>query len=477
MGTADKSDILLQSSDQNTADGILHWLQFSMLNRTLKAAFPKGLRGRAILIFLFPVIMIQLVIAGVIVQRHHDRVTRQMVANVEPEIRLVLSRINSAANINEAMDLITPVTVPGRLQVVILDNNEGTTNDRRLFYDLSGAVIIDAIRQAIPSIKSVDLFADDGDRVIILAKTTLGDVSIGLLRSSVAPSNPHQLLFLMLISGIFWTAIAFAFLRNQLKPIIRLAHASRAFGRGKHIELSPAGATEVREATRAFIDMRKRIESHLEQRTQMLSSISHDLKTPLARLRVGLELLPQSPETTELIADVHHMTLMVQEFIEFSQHQRLESITEIDVLKLTDEICRDSHIPGKELSLIIDKSVKSGATVNIRPVSTRRALQNLIQNAFDHADQVRLTVNISRETLNLIVEDCGPGIPVESRELALRPFTRLDTARNLSQSSGVGLGLAIAEDITIRQGGKLELGESKSLGGLRVTVSLPALGE
>ena len=441
--------------------------------RNLKALLPKGLRGRTVLILLFPVITIQVVVASVFIQRHHEEVTRQMVGNIEPRIRLVLSRISSAADIPEALELITPITVPGNLGVSISPESDGPEEDQKMFYDFSGRVVIDTIRNAIPSVKSVDLLFADGNVVVIRAGTTLGEANIQLPRSSVSPSNPHQLLVLMVVTAAFLTVIAYAFLRNQVRPIIRLANASKAFGRGEHLELNPAGATEVREATKAFLDMRARIDSYIEQRTQMLSSISHDLKTPLARLRVGLELLGPSKETDELIDDVNHMNLMVQEFVEYSQHQKLESVVSVNVVALTEDICRDAHIPGRTLSLVMAPQVRQGFSVDVRPVSMRRAIQNLVQNAFDHANSVRLTVTVLENMLCFVVEDDGPGIPAESRLIALRPFMRLDSARNLSHSSGVGLGLAIAEDIATSHGGSLKLDESAELGGLMATISLP----
>ncbi len=443
------------------------------LSKTLKAFFPKGIRSRTILILLFPVVITQLVIAGVFVQRHHDRVTRQMVANIEPHIRLVLSQIDSARDIEEAFDLIAPLTVPGSLNVSISRESGGPEFDQRKFYDFSGVIVTDAIKKTIPGVKTVDLLQQDGNQAIIRASTALGEAQIFVSRSKVSPPNPHQLLVLMVVTGILLTATAYIFLRNQIRPIIRLANASKAFGKGEHIELAPAGATEVREATKAFLDMRKRIENHLEQRTQMLSSISHDLKTPLARLRVGLELLGPSRETDDLIADVNHMSLMVQEFVEYSQNQKRESVVETAADSLVEDIRRDAQIAGKILSLAVDQTAHSGISVKIRPVSTRRAIQNLVQNAFNHAGSARLTVRVSGNMLCFIIEDDGPGIPEESREIALRPFTRLDSARNLSPASGVGLGLTIAEDIAAGQGGTLELGDSAELGGLKATISLP----
>ena len=437
----------------------------------LKSFLPRGLRGRAVLILLFPVIMVQLVVAAVFIQKHHDLVTRQMVHNVEPHVRLVLSRINSAADIEDAIERITPITVPGNLQVTI--GPEHAVEDRRLFYDFSGKIVTDTVKAAIPSVTAVDLLSGGGSYVTIRADTTLGNTDIVLSRRAVSPSNPHQLLILMIVTGIILTAIASAFLRNQLKPIIRLAAASKAFDKGQRIELTVSGATEVREATRAFLDMRDRIESHIEQRTQMLSSISHDLKTPLARLRVGLELLEKSPDTDELIADVNHMAKMLREFVEFSKYAKLEESQVISASALAHDICRDARLPGRSLSLVMDDAVQSGKAVNLRPVTTRRAVQNLVQNAFHHASTTRLSVTLQSGMLSFIVEDDGIGIPENQRQLALRPFGRLDSSRNLNNLEGVGLGLAIAEDISNSQGGSLTLDTSADMGGLKATISLP----
>ncbi len=429
------------------------------------------------MILLFPVIMIQIMVISVFIQRHHDRVTRQMVGNIEPHIRLVLSQISSATNIDEAAKLITPIIVTNKFAVSIETEVEGTDKDKKVFYDLSGRIVIDEIKKSIPSVRSIDLLHQGGHTVLIRAGTTLGEAQIVLPRSSVSPANPHQLLVLMVIVGFFLTLIAYAFLRNQLRPIIRLANASKALGRGEHFELFPSGATEVREATRAFLNMRERIETHIEQRTQMLSNISHDLKTPLARLRVGLELLGPSKETDELIDDVNHMNQMVQEFVEYSQYQKLESVVSVDAFRLAEDICRDAHIPGRTFSTDIDSQLLKNVSINVRPMSIRRAIQNLVQNAFGHARKVHVTVTIRQNRLCFIVEDDGPGIPAESRSLVVRPFTRLDTARNLSHSGGVGLGLAIVEDIAASHGGSLVLDASADLGGLMAMVSLPLSSE
>ena len=440
----------------------------------LKSIVPKGLRGRAILILLFPVIMIQLVFAAIIIQRHFDRVTRQMVANVEPHVRLVLSRISSAQNIAEAMDRITPITVPVNMMVSIVDEHATELPDQRLFIDFSGRIVIDSLRAAIPSIVSINLLKEDGSRVEIRASTPHGDALILLNRRNLSPSNPHQLLVLMLFAGFVMTLIAYLFLKNQLRPIIRLARASKAFGQGRHLELSVSGATEVREATAAFLDMRKSIETHMEQRTQMLSNIGHDLRTPLTRLRIGLETFAATPQTKMLISDVRNMTFMVNELLEFTRDASTEEFELISAVELAETLTTRASTAGQDISLAKSDGIARNVLLNARPVAVTRALENLIGNAGSYAASCRLTVEFKGSNVRFIVEDNGSGIPADRRAEAMRPFTRLDPARNLDKGSGVGLGLTIARDVAVGHGGSLELSSSKSLGGLKAVLTLPA---
>ncbi len=442
------------------------------MSARLKAIFPKGLRGRAILILLFPVIMLQLIVAATIIQRHFDRVTRQMVANVEPHVRLVLSRISSASDIDDAMNRVTPITVPVNMKVVIDASPERSDADRRGVFDLSGKVVIEELRSAIPSISSINLLEDDSS-LEVRATTPHGTAVITLQRGVVSPSNPHQLLVLMAFAGIVMTLIAYAFLRNQLRPIIRLADASKAFGQGQHLAIHEAGATEVREATRAFIDMRDRIEEHLEQRAELLTNIGHDLRTPLTRIRIGLEMLDDTPETNALISDVKNMTFMIRELLDFTRDTIAEKPELISPLELLEELVEKSTYAGQEISLVNRTRPTRRLQVLARPTAMIRAVENLVGNADNYAGECRLTLNSAPGILRIIVEDDGPGIPAEDRDRALRAFSRLDRARNLDRGGGVGLGLTIALDVAVQHGGSLTLGSSDDLGGLKATLILP----
>ena len=396
-----------------------------------------------------------------------------MVSNVEPQIRLVLSEINASKDIETALENVRPISIPLKLQVEMNPKPSLETADQRRFVDLTGRIVMDELRKHIGNITAIDLVSDDAAYVGIHAATTLGEAVITLNRRAVSPLNPHQLLVLMVMFGFLMTLIAFVFLRNQLRPIRRLAMASEAFGKGQILEFAVSGATEVRSAANAFIDMRDRLSRHIEQRTAMLSNISHDLKTPLTRLRLGLAMLEQTPEIEGLISDVNDMSSMINEILEFTAGAKSEEFVLTELAPFLAEIVAKAEKAGQNLVLNIGGGLVGGTPVQIPRSAVRRSLENLLGNAARHAENARLAAELSDGTLRLIVEDDGPGIPEDQREAAMRPFTRLDQARNLDGYSGVGLGLAIARDLAGIHGGSLDLGSSEDLGGLRVEFSLP----
>lgn len=436
-----------------------------------KSFLPRGIYGRAALILIFPVVTLQLGVSVVFIQRHFDRVTRQMVEIVEPQIAHILKEINASQDAETATARVSKISADLRLEVVVNPDPGAAEGDQREFTDLTGRVLINQMRSGIPSITSVNLLKNDGNSVEIKAATDVGEAVITLGRRTLSPSNPHQLLVLMVVFGFLTTLIAFMFLRNQIRPVKRLARASEAFGKGQNVELAVSGATEVRSAANAFIDMRSRIIRQIEQRTLMLSSISHDLKTPLTRLRIGLEFLEKTPETTALIADVEEMNSMIDEILEYARSEKLEEFRQTDLVPFVTEIVDQQRKTGHAVELRMAPSVK-GLAVSLREQSVRRSLENLLGNAVRHAEIVRLSVDAQGDLLRFIVEDNGPGIPDGQTEAALRPFTRLDSARNLDAHAGVGLGLAIAKDIAGSHRGELTLSASNELGGLRAEFAL-----
>ncbi len=443
----------------------------------LKQIMPRGLYGRAALILILPVVTIQLVVSVVFIQRHFERVTRQMTASMLREIALVVDRVEAAPSLAAAQAVIDDLAEPLGLQVALPAEapEDRITRDRRPFTDLTGIVVIDTIRAGVADLRAIDL--SEGSRVKLLVDTPWGVARITFQRAWVSASNPHQLLVLMVAVSLLMTVIAFIFLRNQLRPIQRLARAADAFGKGQVVSYHPSGATEVRTAGAAFVDMRARIIRQIEQRTLMLSGISHDLRTPLTRLRLGLSMLPEEDETRDEIAamerDVTEMGKLVDAFLDFAREGATAGEPErIDPCRLVARVVEDAERAGQQVALTACPGAGQ-VEITARPDAIRRALENLIGNGVRYGTRAEVSVVLSPKAVRIIVEDDGPGIPPERREEALRPFARLDPSRNQDRGPGVGLGLSIAADVMRRHGGSLRLGESARLGGLSAELVLP----
>jgi len=288
-------------------------------------------------------------------------------------------------------------------------------------------------------------------------------------RARVSASNPHQLLVLMLVTSALMTFIAYLFLRNQLRPIKLLGDAAAAFGKGRQMAYRPRGALEVRAAGMAFLDMRGRIERQIEQRTLMLSGISHDLRSPLTRLKLGLSLLPEDDDTKALLQDVGDMSRLVDEFLAFVRGDATETPEHTDPVALAQRAVENAQRMGQAITMTDNAGQEQ---VRLRPVAVMRALENLIGNAVRYGSLARISVSLTDRTVKFTVEDDGPGIPKDRRDEAVLPFARLDGARDPNKGGGVGLGLSIAADIARSHGGTLRLGESEALGGLKAELVL-----
>lgn len=435
----------------------------------LKRMMPRGLYGRAALILIVPVVTIQLVVSVTFIQRHFEGVTRQMTRSVASEVTFVAAMVNAAPTLQVAQDRVGQVMRPLSLGIT-LPAPHAPTDNRRDLIDLSGRVVIATFEDAVENVTGVHLL-DAEKAVIIGLRTRHGPMEVRMTRMRVSASNPHQLLVLMMSTSVLMTAIAYLFLRNQLRPIKRMAAAAEAFGKGRSVRFRPTGATEVRAAGRAFLEMRDRIERQIEQRTLMLSGVSHDLRTPLTRLKLGLSLVDDgSEEVEELQRDVTDMEVMLDSFLAFARGDAMEDPQLVDPAELLGRIVADGVRAGQAVS--VGHIRGRIAPVMLRPMALERALHNLIGNAVRYGTQAEVSLDISDALIRFTVEDDGPGIPAESRGAAMRAFARLDASRNQDRGSGVGLGLAIAADIARSHGGSLKLGESSRFGGLKAELEI-----
>lgn len=436
----------------------------------LKTLLPRSLYGRAAMILIVPILTIQLVVSIGYVQRNYEKVTGQMTQGVVIDLRLLLAEIDAAPDgsagargraLARAMEF--GLAVPADWQA---------SSDARDFWDLAGGVVIDTLRKGLPGLTAADVRSDPAV-VRLLFATARGPLAVTVDRRRVSASNPHQLLVLMLLTSVLMTLISYLFLRNQIRPIKKLAEAAEAFGKGQHSYYRPRGALEVRAAGAAFIDMRARIERQIEQRTLMLSGVSHDLRTPLTRLRLGLSLLPEDADSRALLGDIADMERLVDEFLAFARGDAMEEAEDVDVVALVQRVVENGQRAGQPVALRPPDAAGSVLRMaRLRPAAVARALENLLGNAVRYASHAEVAVVLTERAVRVMVEDDGPGISGAEREKALLPFTRLDLARDPNRGGGVGLGLSIAADIARSHGGSLRLGQSETLGGLKAELVL-----
>lgn len=423
-----------------------------MTFRWLKNYMPRSLYGRATLILLLPVVTLLLVVSVVSVQRVFEGVTEQMTTAATREVRLLLysdTPARQARVLEIAMEQVSEDAVPAQ--------------DDLRWYDFTGRVVIRELYKKLPELRAVVL--PDSKWVSLYLDGTEGPVLLRFDRRRMSAANPHQLIVNMVLFGGVMTLIASLYLRGQLRPITRLARAAEAFGRGQSLEYRPAGATEVRAAGHAFVNMRARLERQIEQRTLMLSGVSHDLRTPLTRLRLSLAMLDAPEDEIEpMLRDLRDMERLLDEFLDFARGTASDGAPQpVDPVALIHQIVEDCERANIPATL---HEVSGNGTVPLRVGGIRRAVENLINNAVRYGTRAEVSLRLTDKALRIRIEDDGPGISEAQRLEAVKPFARLDPGRNQDRGSGVGLGLAITTDIVRAHGGHLRLGQSERLGGL-----------
>ncbi|MEL6318251.1 MAG: ATP-binding protein [Pseudomonadota bacterium] len=451
----------------------LAWRRLGLLT-PVRRLLPRSLLWRGFLIVAAPVLVLQGVVASLVIERHFDGVTRQMTEGVSHEIGHLAALVDEAPSLAAAQRRLGPSADALGFQI---DLAVGATIPPTLqpqFFDVIGRAVEETLRERLEARLFV-AFPTERKVVDIRVQTRFGVLRVQAPRRRLIASNPHLLLVWSSLAATAVIVVALLYLRNQVRPIRALAEAAKAFGRGRAEPLRIAGAQEVRAAAAAFLDMRGRIERHIEQRTRMLSGVSHDMRTPLTRMKLALEMMGDAKEIDALRHDVRDLEHILDEFLAYARGDHGEAVEPTDVLELVRGVVRDARRKSGEVALEerVEDADPEAARLNIRPLAMKRCLHNLIENGLAYGERVAVAVVVGARQIEVIVEDDGPGIPAEERAAAFRPFHRLDSARNQDKTGGVGLGLALALDAVRGHGGDLLLEDSVRLGGLKAVARLP----
>jgi two-component system osmolarity sensor histidine kinase EnvZ len=436
----------------------------------LKKYLPRSFFGRTLLIIILPIIVLEAIVGFAFIQRYFEQVTTQLAKSTVLQMNYVLDRYENTNNSAKEL-LLKEMEKKFNIKLAIVTKESNSDFFQKHPYDFSGITLIKILKTDVPSIEHIDL-KSNGVVTIFTSLPNKSYLKFQIERERFTASNPHQLLVLMVLLTIILGFLLLMVLRNQIKPIKTLASVAEAFGKGQSLSYKPTGSIEIRKAGSAFLEMRKRLERQIEQRTQMLSGVSHDLRTPLTRLKLALTLKEEDIETKEMLKDIQVMQNILDEFLEFSKNQQTEKVKEISLIDLY-EFLKSTNKNVKENLIWHLSSKNHERKVRLRPNNLLRALSNLIENAVFYGSQIKISVIEKKTRLLIHIEDNGPGIPLDKIKEAVKPFVRLDNSRNLNKPHGVGLGLSIASDLIKIHGGNLHLKKSQDLGGLKASLTLP----
>ena len=434
--------------------------------KKLKKISPNSLYTRSLIIIIAPIVVLQAILTFVFLERHWQLVTKKLSSSVVSEIGMIIKmqKETDQETISSYAKEFYDISINYYSnQEISLDNNvPKTIVERTLVREIGERLDTKTWVQDFPEEKKVKVIIPLGSSIIEFL----------IPRRNVYATNSHIFLVWMVISSILILSIAILFLRQQIKPIEKLAKAAESFGMGKKIEnFKPSGASEVRKAADAYIKMQERIEKFIEQRTLMLAGVSHDLRTPLTRIKLQLEMLSKNRENEELLKDVDEMQYMLETYLDFSQTVSSEESSLVNINKLIEEVIDTSRDENK--SIIFKPIGKNEINHKCKYIALKRCIINIINNAKAYGDKIIIKLSESDSKININIEDNGPGISKKDYQKALKPFQRLDSSRN-QNIAGSGLGLSISQDIIKTLDGDLNLSKSE-IGGLKVEINLPKI--
>src|SRR5437588_8996351 len=432
----------------------------------LKRLLPQSMFGRSLLLIVMPLVLVQIIAVWVFYARHWETVSKRLSQDVAGDIGLVIEAMKSTHTELELTRLLENASALTNIDFV-LERGAALTPEVPEGSSLFEEQLRDTLRERVGRPYRIDAVSDPR-YARVLIELPEGVLAADVPRKRLSTYTTSVFVLWMIGSSLVLLSVAALFLRNQVKSLRRLAAAAEGFGKGRPVPFSKVeGALEVRQAAVAFNQMRDRIRRQIRQRTEMLAGVSHDLRTPLTRMKLGLELLGDNPAVAELKSDVAEMEHMVHGYLDFVRGEGTEASVETDISLLIEDLAADLRREGTPLTVAVPPEY----VMPVRPNALRRCLANLIGNARRHGSHVWLTGMVVADGIDIMVDDDGPGIAPANRARVFRPFVRLDSSRN-PLTGGVGLGLTIARDVARSHGGDIRL-ETSPQGGLRARVHLP----
>ena len=437
----------------------------------LKRLLPKTLFGRSFVILATPLVLLQIVLAYVFYDAHWETVTRRLALGLAGDISMVIQSVREAPDAAARERALRLARTHFALDVEVLPEEilpVGSQAARP--FGILERMLSQALGEKLFRPFALDTRRPDS-MVEILVQLPEGVLRVVTQRKRLDSTTTDIFVLWMVGTSGLLLAIAVLFLRNQMRPVRALARAADAFGKGRDPgDVKPSGATEVRQATAAFIAMRERMNREMSQRTEMLAGVSHDLRTPLTRMKLQLEMLGDTVDLGNLKGDVRDMESMVEGYLAFARGQDSERPVVTDLQNLLAGVIDNARRQGQDVAL----EAAGDMVLPLRPNAFKRCITNLVDNALRYAADggpVAVSARRHNEVVEIAIDDEGPGIPADRREDAFKPFYRLDPSRN-PETPGVGLGLTIARDIARGHGGDLIL-EDGPHGGLRALVRVP----
>ena len=437
--------------------------------RLVALYMPKRLYARSLLIIITPMILLQSVITIVFMERHWQTVTQRLSTATTRDIAAIIDMIETFPEEDDYANVVRIAKERLSMNIDMLPPGPLPSPEPRPFFSILDRILSSEITRRVERPFWIDTVGNS-DVVEIRIQLQQGILRVFARRSQAYASNTHIFVVWMVGTSLVLLTIAIPFLRNQIRPIMKLAEAAESFGKGRPMpaDFRPRGAEEVRRAGFAFIRMRERIERQIEQRTAMLTGVSHDLRTILTRFKLQLALSGSNAGTEALNDDINDMQSMLEGYLSFASGEAAEDPGLFDLESYLERLTDEAKLRKRKLTA----ELTGEPDIHVRPNAFSRLLNNVVGNAMRYAKNIHIDASHTDGWLNIVIDDDGPGIPPESRDDVFKPFVRLDEARNLD-ASGTGLGLSIARDIARSHGGDITL-EDSPMGGLRAVVRVPA---